>query len=179
MVLIMKNRQMAGIAVMAVLLMVGVSCAMNTAGDGTPGAMDEERLVDGESDNPSITVTNQDVIVDPPVGFVFIARVASDGPGWIVIQNDLYGRPGGIVGYAHVDAGVSRNVRVPIDLGIATDHLIAELHQDRGRIGVFEYPPPIDGKARTGGREITQPFAITANGTPLLNITALSRIEPE
>jgi len=175
---LMKKHLMVGIAVLVALL-VGVSCAQSTSGNEASGASNEMvQPSGGDSSRPSIVVADQEITVDDPVGFILIASVVSDGPGWIVIQNDLYGRPGGIVGYAHVDSGESRNVMVRVGIDIATDHLIAELHRDRGRIGVFEYPPPIDAQARTGGRAVMQPFVITAEDTPLLNITALSRITP-
>lgn len=172
----MKKHLIAGIAVLAALL-IGASCAQNISGDATVGvSSDMEQLSGGAIEIPSIAVVDQEITVDDPVGYVFIDIVASEDAGWIVIQNDLYGRPGGVVGYAPVDAGVRRNVRVPVDLNIATDHLIVELHRDRGRIGVFEYPPPIDGPVRAGGRTVMQSFAIMAEDTPLLNLTALSRI---
>jgi hypothetical protein len=174
----MEKHLIVGIAVLVALL-IGVSCAQTTSGNIAIGALNETtQLPDEESDDPSITVNDQELEVDRPVGFAFIERVVSDGPGWVVLQNDLYGRPAGIVGYAHVDPGVNRDVRVRVDLDITTDHLIAELHRDRGRIGVFEYPPPIDALARSGGRDVMQSFAITAEDTPLLNLTALSRIAP-
>lgn len=100
---------------------------VNPAGTGTAGNV-----------TPSIIVADQTVAGNS----ILVASVTADAPGWIVIHNNLNGAPGGIIGFAHVNAGTTTNVSVPIDPKLATTALFAELHSDLGNPGSFEYPGP-------------------------------------
>lgn len=48
---------------------------------------------------PSLTVADQTAVGDSMVANVTVAEAISDGPGWVVIHNNLFGHPGG--GWIH------------------------------------------------------------------------------
>ncbi|WP_292521995.1 hypothetical protein [Methanoculleus sp.] len=130
-------------------------------------------FVSAQTDNASITVTDQAVESDGVVGNVTVNETVSNGTGWLVIHNNLFGHPGGVIGYAPVESGVNTNVTVTIHTFVAADTLFAVLHQDAGREGVFEYPVP-DVEQTAGGEIVIVPFNITAEDAALMNLTAIS-----
>jgi hypothetical protein len=93
-------------------------------------------------------------------GSVTVAQVASDGPGWIVIQADRNGAPGPALGYAAVSGGENGDVLVDIDTTQATSTLYAVLHRDTGQVGVYEFPGP-DVPVSVIGQLAVEPFAVT------------------
>jgi hypothetical protein len=58
---------------------------------------------------------------------------------------------------------------------IATDHLYAEMHWDRGSPGVFEYPPPIDASATVNGQAVWDTCTVTAGGNNLIYLDQVAR----
>jgi len=125
-----------------------------------------------ETTNASITVADQMVEGDAVVGNVTVDEVVSNGTGWLVVHNNLFGHPGGVIGYAPVESGANTNVTVTIHTFVATDTLFAVLHHDAGREGVFEYPAP-DVEQMVGGEIVIVPFNVTAENATLLNLTSL------
>ena len=123
--------------------------------------------------NASVTVKDQVITGDGIVGNVTVDEVVSDGPGWIVIHNNLFGHPGGVIGYAPVEPGVNTNVSVTVHTFVATDTLFAVLHHDAGKEGVFEYPVP-DVEQKVNDEIVIVPFNATAENATLMNLTALS-----
>ena len=105
----------------AAVLLIAACQTMNTGG-GPSG--------------PSVSVRDQSVAG----GTVTVARVVSEGPGWLMIHAQANGGPGPILGNAEVKDGVNRNVKVTIDLARATPVLYAMLHTDAGQVGVLEFP---------------------------------------
>lgn len=124
-------------------------------------------------ENASITVEDQVITGDGIVGNVTVDEVVSNGPGWIVIHNNLFGHPGGVIGYSPVESGVNTNVPVTVHTFVATDTLFAVLHHDAGEAGVFEYPIP-DVEQKVGGEIVIVPFNATAENATLMNLTALA-----
>lgn len=123
---------------------------------------------------PSLTVMDQTAIGDSMLANVTVAETISDGPGWVVIHNDLFGHPGGVIGYTHVDSGSSKNVSVTIHSFVATDSLFAVLHYDRGEAGVFEYPA-IDTEQRAEGQIMIKPFRVSTGwDAMLMNLTQMA-----
>ncbi|NLA39497.1 MAG: hypothetical protein GX882_09045 [Methanomicrobiales archaeon] len=122
--------------------------------------------------NASVTVSDQEIMGDGIVGNVTVDEVVSDGPGWIVIHNNLFGHPGGVIGYAPVMSGVNQNVTVTVHTFVATDTLFAVLHHDAGREGVFEYPVP-DVEQKVDDEIVIEPFNVTAENATLINLTEL------
>ena len=102
--------------------------------------------VDGEMVNIEFGV---ELMYDPEImagdqdassGMISIDRVVAEEAGWIVIHAEEGGKPGAVIGYAKVEAGVNENVEVKIDLSKATETLFAMLHRDAGTAGEFEFP---------------------------------------
>jgi len=123
---------------------------------------------------PSLTVADQTAVGDSMVANVTVAEAISDGPGWVVIHNNLFGHPGGAVGYTHVDSGNNSNIVVTIHAFVATDNLFAVLHYDRGEIGVFEYPT-IDTEQMAEGEIMIKPFTVSTSwDAPLMNLTQMA-----
>ncbi len=123
--------------------------AVNAAGTGTAGNV-----------TPSIIVADQTVSGSS----ILVASVTANAPGWVVIHNNLNGVPGGMIGYAYVNAGTSTNVSVPIDPKLATTALFAELHSDLGRLGVFEYPGPDVPVIGPNGMPVMASFRVNLPG---------------
>jgi hypothetical protein len=108
---------------------------------------------------PSVTVADQAV----RDGTVTVARVESNGPGWIVIHADANGGPGPVTGYAAVKDGVNANVVVKIDTTKATAVLYAMLHTDAGAVGTYEFPGA-DKPVMVDGKMVSPPFSSRALG---------------
>ncbi len=104
---------------------------------------------------PSVTVKDQSIVNNK----LIIPQVVSDGPGWLVIHQDIDGKPGAVIGYAAVHFGVSNNVAVTVDSQKATNKLFAMLHVDKGKIGVYEFPGP-DVPVFVAGVMVNVPFAV-------------------
>jgi hypothetical protein len=105
---------------------------------------------------PSVTVSNQEDKDDT----VTIAKIVSDGPGWIVIHIETGGAPGPVIGYAAVKDGVNANVVVNIDSYTATPTLFAMLHRDVGKVGTYEFPGP-DTPVVYNGTMVSPAFQVT------------------
>ena len=75
-------------------------------------------------------------------GVVTVDTVISSGPGWIAIYSVENGEPGQLLGYSPVRNGDNKNVIVQIDPSRETDALMAVLHVDAGKAGIFEFPGP-------------------------------------
>jgi hypothetical protein len=128
----------------------------------------------GENVTPSINVTSPVMVTgNATFGNLTIDNVTSDGPGWVVIHNNLFGTLGGIVGVAHVESGMNSNVTVPIDTSAATDQLIADLHKDLGQRGAFD-GMRIDVLQMADGQPVTANFSATGQGFMLKNLTQLA-----
>jgi len=93
-------------------------------------------------------------------GFMTVARVMIDRPGWVVIHNVQDGTVGGIVGFARVDQGTMNNIRVPVDVNASTENLVAELHYDMGTRGCFEFPGA-DMPVMVNDQPVMIPFTVT------------------
>jgi hypothetical protein len=109
-----------------------------------PGA-DVPVVSGGMMVSPAFTVSGLDprVLVSAQSlagGSVTIAELISAGPGWLVIHIDAAGKPGPVIGYAPVAAGLTRNLVVKIDVAKATPTLYAMLHVDAGKVGTYEFP---------------------------------------
>jgi hypothetical protein len=80
-------------------------------------------------------------------GALQVARVVAPGPSWVVIYNQT--SQGGMnmssaarAGIVHVPAGVSIDVKVPLDPNVRmTQYVDVVLQADRGVLSVFEFDP--------------------------------------
>ena len=85
---------------------------------------------------PAVEVSEQVVLN----GTVTVAKVVSEGPGFIVIHKDNgEGSFGPVIGYRWVNPGENFNISVPINASEATSTLYAMLHVDSGEVGVYEF----------------------------------------
>jgi hypothetical protein len=91
---------------------------------------------------------------------VVIAKVVSQGPGWMTIHAQDKDTIGPVIGYEHVNPGENDNVAVKIEAQKATPVLYAMLHIDAGKVGVYEFPGA-DIPATLNGVMITPAFHIT------------------
>lgn len=135
-----------GLAGLAAVLLLGLlACQTAPAGRGA-----EQRL-----GTPGVVVNDQPIRGTT----VTIERAISPGPGWIVIHAQENGRPGPVLGFAHLRAGTNNNVIVVIDASKATETVYAMLHQDVGNYGVYEFPG-VDAPVAIDGRVVTPAFRI-------------------
>src|SRR5687767_8497745 len=85
---------------------------------------------------PAVTVEDQEILDSQ----VTIAKVVSEGPGWLVIHIQENGNIGAVIGQSPVVDGENTNVVVEIDPMMTTETLYAMLHMDAGVIGTYEFP---------------------------------------
>jgi heme/copper-type cytochrome/quinol oxidase subunit 2 len=111
-----------------------------------------------DSGTPSVSVDNQGVVD----ARVFITKVVSKGPGWLVVHTQADGKPGPVIGYSPVRDRVNLDVVVAVDTNRVTDNLYAMLHTDAGTVGVYEFPGP-DFPVVAGGNMVNVPFAVGQN----------------
>jgi len=86
---------------------------------------------------PSISVSRQ-VLSDD--GQLNIDQVVAVQDGWIVVYADEQGQKGEVLGYTSVREGTSEDVSVTVDPLMAGEALYIVFHEDRGEIGIFEFP---------------------------------------
>jgi plastocyanin len=110
---------------------------------------------------PSVSVADQPIEDDT----VTVAKVVSNGPGWIVIHADKNGAPGPVLGYAPVKDGDNTDVAVKLAADGRTETLYAMLHTDAGKVGTYEFPGA-DGPVAMDGKVITPAFKVTGGGSP-------------
>jgi hypothetical protein len=132
-----------------------------------PGGPDAPVTVDDQVVTPPFNVTAGVGVADQPSvdGKVTVAKVYSQGPGWIVIHAQAEGKPGPILGYTQVADGENADVVVEIDTAGVTDTLYAMLHVDAGAVGSWEFPGGPDVPVTVGEVVITPSFNVTG-GAP-------------
>lgn len=105
------------------------------------------------------------VVVDDQASLnntVTVRQVNAPQAAFLVIQRDLVGIPGPIIGQAAVSAGMNENVVVPLTETVAPGNLLyAALYVDAGQAGVFEVPGA-DAPFVLNDQTIAQPFTIAA-----------------
>jgi hypothetical protein len=104
---------------------------------------------------PTVTVEDQEIVDNK----VTIAKVVSEGPGWLVIHLHENDNIGPVIGQSPVVDGENTNVVVEIDPTLATETLYAMLHTDAGVIGTYEFPGP-DTPVTLNGEAVTPPFHV-------------------
>jgi predicted lipoprotein with Yx(FWY)xxD motif len=116
---------------------------------------------------PSVTVKDQET--DGTT--IVVEDVVSQGPGWMVIHNQVNGNIGDPIGETAVNSGDNKNVVVNIDPTKATPVMYAMLHVDAGTVGKYEFPGPdipvtINGAMVSPGFNATITTAGTGTATP-------------
>jgi predicted lipoprotein with Yx(FWY)xxD motif len=118
-------------------------------------------------EQPSVTVKDQET--DGTT--IIVEDVVSQGPGWMVIHNQVNGNIGDPIGETAVNSGDNKNVVVNIDPTKATPVMYAMLHVDAGTVGKYEFPGPdipvtINGAMVSPGFNATITTAGTGTATP-------------
>lgn len=153
-----------------------VGAETTTAASSDDAATGDETAAEEEPDDgstamqdlkPSLTVSAQDVIK----GTITIAEAVAPEKGWIVVHADDAGSFGPIIGQAPVEAGVSTELNVKIDVDAATETLYAMLHVDGGVFGVFEFPGP-DMPVLEEGNPISPAFSVTIGEMSIAEVDA-------
>lgn len=82
------------------------------------------------------------VVYDQPMidGTVTIERTISQGPGWLVIYNEIDGQPGLIIGSAPLTDGLNEVISVKLTQSAVTEQLFARLHEDTEPGNAFNFP---------------------------------------
>lgn len=94
-------------------------------------------------------------------GNVTIQQVTIPEQGFLVIQQELLGVPGPIIGQVSVPAGTTENVVVPLTVEVAPDsQLFASLYRDAGQPGVFEFPGA-DTPIVTNNQSVVESFIVS------------------
>ncbi len=88
---------------------------------------DEGTAAIAVSDQPGTTTT------------LAVDRALAPTDAWIVVHLDDEGAPGQRVGLAHIPAGESTGIAVPLEPLPLTAKLFVAIHADRGEAGVFEF----------------------------------------
>jgi hypothetical protein len=105
---------------------------------------------------PAIEVDTQTI---SETGELLINEVFLVDAGWVVIYQDLDGEPGEILGYGRLVPGENSEIIVDIDPRQATTSLTAQLHEDVGEMGVFEFPDT-DNPIRNGEAVVAETFTV-------------------
>jgi hypothetical protein len=117
---------------------------------------------------PIITAAPQSV----KDGKVVVSTVSADRDGWLVIHKEDNNKPeeGQVVGYSPITKGTHQNVEVKVNLPDESSLvLVAILHVDMGKKGVFEFPgedvPEISPITSRSDIPVMMPFPVISEKT--------------
>lgn len=136
------------------------ACSSPANASSGPEKIPTQPVVEVTSTPRGTSVTVKDQEYDGTT--VIVADVFSQGPGWMVIHNQVAGNLGPWIGYTHVNSGDNKNVAVKIDPAQTTAVMYAMLHTDAGVIGKYEFPGP-DVPAMLNGEMVAPSFTATVN----------------
>lgn len=159
----MNNKRMnvrfIGFALVVLASLILSAC--QPAGD-MPVDQPENAYFNAPTSNPSVKVNPQVIVRDQSLddGQVSIEQVSSTGPGWLVVHAQADGKPGAVLGYTQISAGVTSNVKVAVDDSQVTQVLYAMLHIDSGEIGAYEFPG-VDEPAKYIEKMVSPSFKVT------------------
>lgn len=129
----------------------------------TLAAPNSQAGIPATGNGPGVTVNDQ----ASDGSTVMIAKVISNGPGWIAIHADRDGQIGPVIGYSPVKDGENDNVSVQIDPAQFTPTLYAMLHVDGGVVGKYEYPGP-DVPYIANGQMVAPAFKVSKGAAAAL-----------
>ena len=119
---------------------------------------------------PMISVADQPL---GETGRLQITSVSSPVTGWIVIYATEGTSAGNVLGVAPVEPGDQTNINITIDPLLASPTLSAQLHEDNGQAGVFEFPGP-DGSLKAESAVVSQDFNVEIT-LPMPSITIVDQ----
>lgn len=85
---------------------------------------------------PDVFVVNQPAVNRQ----LFVERVVTNDPGWLVIYTDADSTVNLIIGYVHLEAGINENLVIDLETGAITPTLHAMIHEDNDPAGTFDFP---------------------------------------
>jgi hypothetical protein len=92
---------------------------------------------------------------------IIVPLVVTDLDSWVVIYNsDEAGEASEVIGQSWLPAGINRDVAVAIDPELATDKVLAMLHQDNAPIETFDFPGGVDIPLLRNLLPIQSPFIL-------------------
>lgn len=107
---------------------------------------------------PAVAVDDQTSVNNT----VIVRQVNAPQAAFLVIQRDLVGIPGPIIGQVSVPVGMTENVVIPLTEAVEPGNLLyAALYIDAGQAGIFEVPGA-DAPFILNDQTIAQPFSIAA-----------------
>ncbi len=112
-------------------------------------------------DQGSYLLTQDQVVTDT----VIVPMVAASITTWLVVQAEVDGQPGAIIGRVQLPAGIFWDVAVPVDAAQITPTLYAALYRDEDPPDSFDYPDGDDTPLTQDGRPILAPFAAPPSGS--------------
>jgi nitrosocyanin len=122
------------LATCAVFAFTGAGCSTANDTNITQNSQSNLNTLNAE---PLVDASPQQVVSST----VMIDRIVATEPSWIVIRDNTNDSRGNILGYASAPQGESTNVVVNIaKLEVTPTQLIALLHEDKGTVGVYEFP---------------------------------------
>lgn len=101
---------------------------------------------------PSLRASDQSLNEIQQSGKLVIDEVIAQSGGWLVISA---GEAGPALAKVYVRPGQSLHVLVPVDMATLTSPITATLHNDAGKIGVYEYPGADDVVQTINHRDAT------------------------
>ncbi len=93
---------------------------------------------------------------------VVVPLVVTDVPAWVIVQADIEGIAGTMLGRTWVPPGVSRDVVVEVEPAGMTDRVFVTLYFDAGTAQEFEYPDGPDVPLQRNRGLIQSPFRVLA-----------------
>jgi hypothetical protein len=72
--------------------------------------------------------------------YLVVYTVKSDRPAWVVFHEDDNGAAGAIIQYIFVESGTQRIAKTEVLGEMSSRQIHVMLHEDLGRIGLFEFP---------------------------------------
>jgi predicted lipoprotein with Yx(FWY)xxD motif len=131
-------------------------------------------IVTSTSGSPSVKVKDQEY--DGTT--VIVPDAFSQGPGWIVIHNQVNGSLGPAIGYTHINSGDNKNIAIKIDPAQASPVMYAMLHQDAGVVGKYEFPGP-DVPVMFNGEMLSPSFKATVHSDATNIMPALTVMDQD
>jgi predicted lipoprotein with Yx(FWY)xxD motif len=161
----------------------------DTAAASTPtsGSMDMAGMgntpAPGYSSTPSSSSTNTGsapadatvniIVSNQPIlnGQIVIPEVIAPGDAWLVVHKmNGDGSVGPMAGYAHVQAGDTKNVAIPLDTNLTSSTMSAMLHNDVAKAKSPQFPGP-DEPILQNGQMLNPTFQITQSNNADVVIT--------
>ena len=92
-----------------------------------------------EAPSPEIQISRTRLAANT---YLIVYTVKSNGPAWVVFHADEFGYPGQILQTVFVGTAIHKIARTEVQGAMRSEQVHVMLHEDLGRIGLFEFPGP-------------------------------------